>query len=133
MRHTRNLESNSHIEHHDNQAMYCSICGTTIRDRLYHHAADRLTCEHCLLHSRKRLGGLHEGHPYEDFAESLAATLDLREQETGLHSKRVASYTLILAHHHFTDVAILREIYWGGLLHDLGKIGVPDAILLKPG
>ena len=133
MRHTKNLESNSHIEHHDNQAMHCSICGTTVRDRLYHHAADRLTCEHCLLHSRKRLGGLHEVHPYEDFAESLAATLDLREQETGLHSKRVASHTLILARHHFTDVAILREIYWGGLLHDLGKIGVPDAILLKPG
>lgn len=133
MRHTRNLESKSHIEHNNNQAMRCSICGTTVRDRLYHHAGDRLTCEHCLLHSRKRLGGLHEVHPYEDFAESLAATLDLREQETGLHSKRVASHTLILARHHFTDVAILREIYWGGLLHDLGKIGVPDAILLKPG
>lgn len=133
MKHTRNLAPRSHIEHPDKQGMHCSICGTKLRDRLYHLAADQITCEHCLLHSRKRLAGLHEVHPYEDFAESLAATLDLREQETGLHSKRVASHTLILARHHFRDVAILREIYWGSLLHDLGKIGVPDVILLKPG
>ena len=111
----------------------CSTCGTTQKNRQYYRGEDRLTCEHCLLNSRKQLAGLTDIHPYEEFAESLAAALDLRERETGLHSKRVASHTLILARHHYADAATLREIYWGSLLHDIGKIGVPDAILLKPG
>ncbi len=111
----------------------CAICGTTAPDRQYHRTDDRVTCEHCLLDSRKRLVWLADAHPYEEFAEALVAALDLRERETGLHSKRVASHTLILARHHFADVTTLREIYWGSLLHDIGKIGVPDAILLKPG
>src|SRR5574337_726680 len=119
----------SHHRHRED----CSICGTTARDRQYHQAEGRLTCEHCLLETRKQLAGLLDSHPYEEFAESLAAALDLREKETGLHSKRVASHTLILARHHYADGATLREIYWGSLLHDIGKIGVPDAILLKPG
>lgn len=111
----------------------CAVCGTRSSDRQYHSVEDRLTCEHCLLDSRKVLAGLRDVHPYEEFAESFAEALDLREHETGLHSKRVAAHTLILARHHFDDVATIREIYWGSLLHDIGKIGVPDAILLKPG
>lgn len=111
----------------------CSICGATSPDRQYHRRRDQYTCEHCLLDSRKQIAGLVDDHPYEDFAEALAAALDLRERETGLHSKRVASHTLILARNHYTDASTLREIYWGSLLHDIGKIGVPDSILLKPG
>jgi len=57
----------------------------------------------------------------------------LRERETGLHSKRVAAHTLLLARNIFRDTKDLREIYWGSLLHDIGKIGVPDTILLKHG
>ena len=110
----------------------CHICGSRARDRQYHAAQEHLTCEHCLLDSRKKLAGLVDEHPYEEFAESIAAALDLREHETGLHSKRVAAHTLILARHHYSDASTLREIYWGSLLHDIGKIGVPDAILLKP-
>jgi HD-GYP domain-containing protein (c-di-GMP phosphodiesterase class II) len=115
------------------QSLDCAVCGTAVADRLYHQAADHVTCEHCLLDARKRLCGLHDSNPYEEFAESLVAALDLRERETGLHSKRVAAHTLILARHHYADAESLREIYWGSLLHDIGKIGVPDAILLKPG
>jgi HD-GYP domain-containing protein (c-di-GMP phosphodiesterase class II) len=111
----------------------CGTCGTTAPDRQYHRTDSRVMCEPCLLDSRKRMVWLADAHPYEEFAEALVAALDLRERETGLHSKRVASHTLILARHHFVDVTTLREIYWGSLLHDIGKIGVPDAILLKPG
>jgi response regulator RpfG family c-di-GMP phosphodiesterase len=111
----------------------CTVCGAESADRQYHRTGEPATCEHCLLDSRKALAGLCEVHPYEEFAEALAAALDLREHETGLHSKRVAAHTLILARHHYADVAALREIYWGSLLHDIGKIGVPDAILLKAG
>ena len=110
----------------------CAVCGTASGDRLYHRHAERITCEHCFLHSRKRDAGLLDAHPYEEFVESLVAALDLREQLTGLHSRRVAAHTLILARHHFHDLATLREIYWGSLLHDIGKIGIPDMILLKP-
>ena len=67
------------------------------------------------------------------FVEALAEALDIRERETGLHSKRVACHTLVLARRFTQDTGHLRQIYWGALLHDIGKIGIPDAILLKPG
>jgi HD-GYP domain-containing protein (c-di-GMP phosphodiesterase class II) len=113
-------------------AAACSECGVVSHDRQYAHMGGRHTCEHCLLHGRKRQGGL-DGDPYELFVESLAEAMDLREQETGLHSKRVAAHTLLLATYHFKKIEELKEVYWGSLLHDIGKIGVPDAVLLKPG
>lgn len=70
---------------------------------------------------------------YVALAESLAAALDAREHETGLHSKRVACHTMVLAKRFSAEVATLRQVYWGALLHDIGKIGIPDAILLKHG
>lgn len=111
----------------------CTVCGSRDPRRQYRRGARESTCEPCLLDARKRLAGLLDVHPYEEFAESIASALDLREHETGLHSKRVAAHTLILARHHYGEAGVLREIYWGSLLHDLGKIGVPDAILLKAG
>lgn len=110
----------------------CAECGTASHDRQYARRRDSHACEHCLLDSHKRRKGLAED-PYEMFVESLAEALDLRERETGLHSKRVATHTLLLAAHHYARVADIREVYWGSLLHDIGKIGVPDAVLLKPG
>ncbi len=67
------------------------------------------------------------------FAEALAEALDIREHETGNHSKRVACHTLMLARRFISDPHRLRQIYWGSLLHDVGKIGVSDAVLLKQG
>ncbi|PIR09699.1 MAG: response regulator [Gallionellaceae bacterium CG11_big_fil_rev_8_21_14_0_20_60_62] len=67
------------------------------------------------------------------FAEALAEALDMREHETGDHSKRVACHTLVLARRFTADPDLLRQIYWGSLLHDVGKIGVSDAVLLKNG
>lgn len=110
----------------------CAECGTASHERQYARILNRHTCEHCLLDSRKRVGKLKDD-PYELFVESLAEALDLREMETGLHSKRVATHTLLLAAHHYKEEPDLREVYWGSLLHDIGKIGVPDAILLKQG
>lgn len=67
------------------------------------------------------------------FAEALVDALDIREHGTGNHSKRVACHTLVLARHFINDPHQLRHIYWGALLHDVGKIGVSDAVLLKHG
>ncbi|MBY0576188.1 MAG: HD-GYP domain-containing protein [Gallionellaceae bacterium] len=67
------------------------------------------------------------------FAEALVEALDIREHETGMHSKRVACHTVVLARRFTADAGQLRQIYWGSLLHDIGKIGIPDTILLKQG
>jgi HD-GYP domain-containing protein (c-di-GMP phosphodiesterase class II) len=71
--------------------------------------------------------------PYVSLTEALAAALDAREHETGLHSKRVACHTMVLAKRFSDDAMTLRQVYWGALLHDIGKIGIPDVILLKQG
>ena len=118
----------NHYHHH----LSCHRCGTDAGDRQYCALAEELTCEHCLLDSRKREAGLRPD-PYEQFVEALAGALDLREHETGLHSKRVACHTVVLARLFYTSPDMLRDVYWGSLLHDIGKIGVPDAILLKRG
>ncbi|MGB4064084.1 MAG: HD domain-containing phosphohydrolase [Azonexus sp.] len=110
----------------------CVLCGSHSTDRLYTRLAGTCTCEHCLLECRKQLLGMGE-ELQELLAESLTAALDMREHETGMHSKRVACHTLVLARHCYSDPALLKQVYWGSLLHDVGKIGVPDAILLKPG
>ena len=77
--------------------------------------------------------GIPELDLQAELAEALAAALDARERETGLHSKRVACHTLVLARRFSSDAAELRQVYWGALLHDIGKIGISDAILLKQG
>lgn len=68
---------------------------------------------------------------YGRFVETLTEVLDLRERETGRHSRRAACHTQVLARHFTDDAELLRQIYWGSLLHDIGKIGIPDRILLK--
>ena len=70
---------------------------------------------------------------HAEFAEALASALDARERETGQHSKRVACHTLVLARRFTAEPGVLRQVYWGALLHDIGKIGIPDSILLKAG
>jgi putative nucleotidyltransferase with HDIG domain len=70
---------------------------------------------------------------YHSTLYALVAALDAREHETGDHSQRVGRYTLALADRIGVPMAQRNDIFRGALLHDIGKIGVPDAILLKPG
>lgn len=65
--------------------------------------------------------------------EALVTALDAREHETNAHSFRVQQYTIRLARGMGLEGETLTHIARGALLHDIGKIGVPDAILLKPG
>lgn len=65
--------------------------------------------------------------------ETMVAMLDAREFETGQHSIRVRALTMSLARNMGIDEETVEEIGRGALLHDLGKIGIPDAVLLKPG
>jgi putative nucleotidyltransferase with HDIG domain len=70
---------------------------------------------------------------YSSTLYALVAALDAREHETSDHSRRVVRYTLAIAERMGVPAAELPDIARGALLHDIGKIGVPDAILLKPG
>ncbi|MBA2450561.1 MAG: response regulator [Chloroflexi bacterium] len=65
--------------------------------------------------------------------EALATALELRDCETQGHCQRVTLYTVAAAAHMGIDGDQLEQVRWGALLHDIGKIGVPDRILLKPG
>ncbi|RPJ24243.1 MAG: PAS domain S-box protein [Chloroflexi bacterium] len=69
---------------------------------------------------------------YDATIEGWSRALDLRDKETEGHTLRVTESTLLLAHKfNFTDAQML-YIRWGALLHDIGKMGIPDNILLKP-
>jgi putative nucleotidyltransferase with HDIG domain len=70
---------------------------------------------------------------YSSTLYALVAALDAREHETSDHSQRVVRYTLAIAERLGVAAAQRPDIARGALLHDIGKIGVPDAILLKAG
>ena len=72
-------------------------------------------------------------HTYQNTLLALVAALDAREHETSDHSQRVVKYTTAIAERMGLKKVELEEIGRGALLHDVGKIGVPDAVLLKPG
>ncbi len=69
---------------------------------------------------------------YHMTLEALVAALDSREHETFSHSLRVQAYTRHLARRAGFPPAHMRTLEQGALLHDIGKISVSDAILLKP-
>lgn len=70
---------------------------------------------------------------YEATIEGWARALELRDEATEGHTRRVASLTIRLAHRMGVDDDELLHIQRGALLHDIGKVGIPDHILLKPG
>lgn len=70
---------------------------------------------------------------YDATIEGWSRALDLRDEETEGHTQRVTDLTLRLARAMGVGEAELVHIRRGALLHDIGKMGVPDRILLKPG
>lgn len=113
--------------------LLCASCGTALSPASSASMNAPGLCERCFL-DQTHPGAAHtEAFAAAAFVEALAEALDLREHETGLHSRRVACHTQVLARQFTSDPSTLRQIYWGALLHDIGKIGVPDRILLKAG
>ena len=68
-----------------------------------------------------------------DEIKAFVYSIELRDIYTQGHSERVAIYSKEFAKFLGLDKEAVNKIYLAGLLHDLGKIGIPDAILLKPG
>lgn len=86
-----------------------------------------LACRKSLVH-RQQLST-----SYEAVLDALLTALDTRNTETEGHSERVTAYTMLLSERMAIPGDQLYHIERGALLHDIGKIGVPDRILLKSG
>jgi response regulator RpfG family c-di-GMP phosphodiesterase len=86
----------------------------------------------------ERTGQLHAAlqqieRSYEDTLQALGAAIDLRDHETAGHSQRVCRYSLELARAMGWSDKQLGGLARGAYLHDIGKLGVLDGVLLKPG
>jgi response regulator RpfG family c-di-GMP phosphodiesterase len=69
---------------------------------------------------------------YRTTLKALAAALETRDTDTHGHSERVVSFSLRLGRELNLDEEGMRSLEFGALLHDIGKIGIPDMILRKP-
>lgn len=69
---------------------------------------------------------------YRSTLKALTAALETRDLETHGHSERVVTYSLRLGREYGLDATRMKSLEFGSLLHDIGKIGVPDLILRKP-
>ncbi len=70
---------------------------------------------------------------FDSFVNTMAKTIDARSPQTAGHSGRVAFYAEQVGLEVGLDAEQARVVYLAGLLHDYGKIGVPEAVLTKPG
>ena len=69
---------------------------------------------------------------YRSTLKALTAALETRDSETHGHSERVVTYSLRLGREYGLSSEDMKSLEFGALLHDIGKIGVPDSILRKP-
>src|ERR1700704_4203108 len=76
------------------------------------------------------LGSLENA--YRSTLQALTAALETRDSETHGHSERVVTFSLRLGREYGLKSLEMKALEFGSLLHDIGKIGVPDAILRKP-
>lgn len=70
---------------------------------------------------------------YDYTLEALGGALDAKDAETEGHCQRVTAFTITMARSMGVDKGLLRHIARGAFLHDIGKMGIPDSILTKPG
>jgi putative nucleotidyltransferase with HDIG domain len=67
-----------------------------------------------------------------DILQGLVIAVDTKDRYTKRHSEDVARYSVFLARRLGLDEELQRTIHLAGLLHDIGKIGIPDVVLRKP-
>jgi putative nucleotidyltransferase with HDIG domain len=104
------------------------------------YAAKRLGRDRCVVHHAQTLEMLTalrdaEGTGAEQLAAAmlLAETLDLRDVATARHSETVGRYAEQIARELRFEVARVERVRAAGILHDIGKLGIADAVLHKPG
>jgi diguanylate cyclase (GGDEF)-like protein/putative nucleotidyltransferase with HDIG domain len=84
-----------------------------------------------LADNRELLGRMHRS--YLSTITSLARTIEAKDPYTGGHTERVAGIALMIANELGFDSTQLEAVKVGAVIHDIGKIGVPDSVLLKKG
>lgn len=115
--------------------LHCDHCKTEIKRNLYIRRADgTFCCDRCYFKETYLDGVISEIEgTYLSTIEAFVSAIDAREHEVGNHSQRVTQFALVIGHHYGIRDRDLVDLYCGSLLHDIGKIGVPDAVLLKKG
>jgi putative nucleotidyltransferase with HDIG domain len=81
--------------------------------------------------NRRLIAALERG--YLDTIRSLAAAVDAKDPYTRGHAERVAALSVEIGRELGLAADTLQALEYGGILHDIGKIGIPDAILAKRG
>jgi putative nucleotidyltransferase with HDIG domain len=92
-----------------------------------------IAIDHATLFIDLQRSNIELNQAYNSTLEGWSRALDLRDRETEGHSQRVTELALQLARAMSVDEPELVHIRRGALLHDIGKLGIPDNILLKPG
>jgi ribonuclease P protein subunit RPR2 len=110
------------------QLTYQQEQAATKEDQLRRYAAD---IRETFIAERARTEELHRSYMFT--VRALANAVEARDEDTGKHAERVTAYAVRIAREAGIDTARQPELEFGFLLHDVGKVGVPDAILFKPG
>jgi response regulator RpfG family c-di-GMP phosphodiesterase len=92
-----------------------------------------IAIDNALLFNGLQRSNTELGLAYDATIEGWSRALDLRDKETEGHTQRVTEMTVRMAQLYGLTEAEIVHIRWGTLLHDIGKMGIPDSILLKPG
>src|SRR5579863_10490625 len=104
--------------------------GLVIENRTYQSDLEQLVAERTQQLSIA-LQDLEQSYDYT--LEALGGALDAKDAETEGHCQRVTAFTITIARAMGVEKGLLRHIARGAFLHDIGKMGVPDSILTKPG
>jgi len=72
-----------------------------------------------------------DSYEYHDIIECIASAVDVRDPYTGNHSKRVGDMATLICKSMGLSDEETQQIHIAGHVHDIGKIGIPDTILLK--
>ncbi len=85
-----------------------------------------------------RSGELHRALSELEIAQSetvrrLSMAVEFRDEDTGAHIERIGRFSTLLAEHVGLDAELCERLGYAAPLHDVGKVAIPDAILLKPG
>lgn len=120
----------------DHAQLFSTIKRAIDRNRLaQQHAIDKQNLEVLVTERtdllRTAIAELEQA--YDITLEALGDALDLKDAETEGHSRRVTAYTIALARAMGLKGEDIRTVSRGAFLHDIGKMAIPDAILLKPG
>lgn len=83
--------------------------------------------------SQRKLQEVHRQHIEHEYLERLSITAELRDDNTGGHAQRVGEMAARLARELGMPRGFCEDLRHAARLHDIGKVGIPDAILLKPG